>query len=140
MASVVGGVAAGLVATIAMTAAMAALGGGGQPATARLLAHVAGGSPADHAAAGMALHLCYGTVTGVVVAVGAPAIGLALDGAIAVGLGLACGIALMISGTPFWMRPVVGLEPDREMLVAFGAIRLTDGLVSGACLGAGLVA
>jgi len=140
MASVVAGAAGGLVATIVMTAAMAALGDGGPPPTARLLARVAGGSPGDHAAAGMALHLCYGTVAGVVFALGAPAIGLELDGAIAVGLGLAYGIALMIGGMAFWMRLVIGREPDRGMLVTFGAVHLTYGLVLGAFLGAGLVA
>jgi len=79
-------------------------------------------------------------VAGVVFALGAPAIGLELDGAIAVGLGLAYGIALMIGGMAFWMRLVIGREPDRGMLVTFGAVHLTYGLVLGAFLGAGLVA
>ena len=68
----------------------------------------------------MALHVGYETAAGAVFAAGAAAIGLNPKGARAVGLDVSYGIALMLGGVVFWLRLVIGVEPDREMLVTFG--------------------
>ena len=118
MASVIAGLAGGLVATIVMTVGMMMMGDGGPPPTAGLVAKVAGGEPEDYAMPGMVLHLIYGVVAGAVFAVGAPLIGLDFGSiGVAIGLGVVYGIVLMIGGMMFWMRTVLGMEPDRDMMV-----------------------
>jgi hypothetical protein len=37
------------------------------------------------------------------------------------GFGLAYGIVLMIGGMVFWMRLVLGVEPEKRTTAAFGA-------------------
>jgi hypothetical protein len=143
MASLVAGLAGGLVATILMTAVMMAMGDGGPPPTAGLVATFAGGEAADHAMPGMVLHLVYGVVAGGVFAVGVPLLGLGLDldvVPLAVGLGLAYGLLLLVGGMAFWMRTVIGMDPDRETVVTFGVVHLVYGVVLGAFLGAGVLA
>ena len=140
MASITAGLAGGLVATIVMTAVMKTMGDGGPPPTAGLAAKFAGGEPADHAMPGMVLHLLYGVVAGGVLAVGVPVIGLSLGSiGVAVGLGVVYGLVLMIGGIAFWMRGVIGMEPDRGMLVTFGTVHVIYGVVLGAFLGAGVL-
>jgi hypothetical protein len=141
MASVIAGLAGGVVATIVMTIAMMLMGDGGPPPTARLVAKFAGGDPEDYAMPGMALHMMYGIVAGAVFAVGVPLLGLDLGSiAVAIGLGLAYGIVLMIGGMMFWMRMIIGMEPDRSMMTMFGTIHVIYGVVLGAFLGAGIIA
>jgi hypothetical protein len=141
MASVTAGLAGGVVATIVMTIAMMVMGDGGPPPTARLVAKFAGGDPEDHAMPGMALHFVYGIVAGAVFAVGVPSIGLDLGSiAVAVGLGLVYGVVLVIGGTVFWMRLVIGMEPDPDMMMTFGTVHLIYGVVLGAFLGANVIA
>jgi hypothetical protein len=141
MASVTAGLAGGLLATIVMTAVMMMLGDGGPPPTAALVAKFAGGEPDDHAMPGMILHMIYGVVAGAVFAVGVPLLGLSLDSvAIAVGLGLVYGIVLMIGGMVFWMRLIIGMEPDRDMMLMFGTVHVVYGVVLGGFLGAGILA
>lgn len=141
MASVIAGLAGGLVATIVMTTLMMVMGDGGPPPTAGLVAKFAGGEPEDYAMPGMALHFIYGIVAGAVFAVGAPLVGLNLGSpAVAVGLGLVYGIILMIGGMVFWMRMVIGMEPDRDMMMMFGTVHVVYGVVLGAFLGAGILA
>jgi hypothetical protein len=141
MASVIAGLAGGLVATIVMTVVMMVMGDGGPPPTASLVAKFAGGDPEDYAMPGMVLHLVYGVVAGAVFAVGVPLAGLALDSvAVAAGLGLAYGIVLMVVGMAFWMRAVIGMEPDRDMMTMFGTVHVVYGVVLGAFLGAGVLA
>ena len=141
MASVIAGLAGGLVATIVMTVGMTVRGDGGPPPTAGLVAKVAGGEPEDYAMPGMALHLIYGVVAGVVFAVGAPLIGLGFGSiGVAIGLGVVYGIVLMIGGMMFWMRTVLGMEPDRDMMVMFATVHVVYGVVLGAFLGAGIIA
>jgi len=140
MASITAGLAGGLVATIVMTAVMMVMGDGGPPPTARFVAKFAGGEPEEYAMPGMALHIVYGVVAGAVFAVGVPLVGLGLGSlAVAVGLGVAYGIVLMIGGMVFWMRAVIGLEPDRDMMVMFGTVHVIYGVVLGAFLGADLL-
>ncbi|AFK21575.1 hypothetical protein E6P09_15695 (plasmid) [Haloferax mediterranei ATCC 33500] len=137
-----------------MTIVMMILGDGGPPPTARLVSKVAGGEPEDYAMPGMVLHIAYGIVAGAVFAVGVPLVGLALSSTIvavglglalsstivAVGLGLAYGILLMVGGMVFWMRMVIGAEPDRDMMTMFGTVHVVYGVVLGAFLGAGILA
>ena len=140
MASLTAGLAGGLVATIVMTALMMVMGDDGPPPTAALVAKFADGDPADHAMPGMVLHLVYGIVAGGVFAVGVPLVGLSLDSLlVAVGLGLVYGIVLMVGGMAFWMRTVIGMEPDKETMVTFGTVHVVYGVVLGAFLGAGLL-
>jgi len=141
MASVTAGLAGGVVATIVMTVLMMVMGEGGPPPTALLVAKFAGGDPEDYAMPGMALHFVYGIVAGVVFAVGVPLLGLDLGSVVvAAGLGLVYGIVLMIGGMMFWMRTVLGMEPDRDMMVMFGTVHVVYGVVLGAFLGAGVLA
>ena len=140
MASVIAGLVGGLVATIVMTIVMVVMGDGGPPSTAALLAKFVGGSPEDYAMPGMVLHLIYGILAGAVFAVGVPVVGLNLGSiAVAVGLGLVYGIFLMIGGMVFWMRMVLGMDPDRGMMVMFGTAHVVYGVVLGAFLGAGVI-
>lgn len=141
MASVIAGLAGGLVATIVMTIVMMVLGDGGPPPTAGLVAKFAGGAPEDYAMPGMVLHFIYGIVAGAVFAVGVPLLGLDPDSiVVAIGLGLVYGIVLMISGMVFWMRTVIGMDPDRDTVMMFGTVHLVYGVVLGAFLGAGILA
>ena len=141
MASVIAGLAGGVVATIVMTIAMMVMGDGGPPPTARLVAKFAGGDPEEYAMPGMALHFVYGIVAGAVFAVGVPLLGLDLGSiAVAVGLGLVYGVVLMIGGMAFWMRAVIGMEPDRDMMMTFGTVHVIYGVVLGAFLGANVIA
>ena len=141
MASVIAGLAGGVVATIVMTIAMMMMGDGGPPPTAALVAKFAGGEPEDYAMPGMALHFVYGIVAGGVFAVGVPLVGLSLGSiAVAIGLGLVYGIVLMIGGMTFWMRMIIGMEPDRSMMMMFGTVHVIYGVVLGAFLGAGILA
>jgi len=140
MASITAGLAGGLVATIVMTALMMVMGDGGPPPTAGLVAKFAGGDPADHAMPGMLLHLSYGVLAGAVFAVGAPLVGLSLGSiGVAVGVGLAYGIVLMVGGMAFWMRTVIGMEPDTGTMVVFGTVHVVYGAVLGAFVGAGVL-
>lgn len=141
MASVIAGLAGGLVATIAMTILMMAMGDGGPPPTAALVANITGGEPEDYAMPGMVLHLVYGIGAGAVFAVGIPLVGLQFESiVVAAGLGLIYGTVLMIGGMVFWMRMVLGMESDRDMLVMFGTVHVVYGVVLGAFLGADVLA
>ncbi|QCC48931.1 hypothetical protein DV707_09895 [Halobellus limi] len=124
-----------------MTIVMTVMGDGGPPPTAGLVAKFAGGEPEDHAMPGMVLHVIYGVVAGAVFAVGAPLLGLGLGSiAVAVVLGLVYGLVLMIGGMMFWMRMVLGMEPDRDTMVMFGTVHVVYGVLLGAFLGAGILA
>ena len=140
MASIIAGLTGGLVATIGMTIVMMTMGDGGPPPTAGLVAKFAGGEPADHAMPGMVLHFLYGIVAGGVFAVGAPLVGLELESvAVAVGVGLVYGIVLMIGGMAFWMRTVLGMDPDRDTVMMFGTVHVVYGVILGAFVGAGVL-
>lgn len=140
MTSLTAGLAGGVVATIVMTIAMMVLGDGGPPPTARLVAKFAGGQPEEYAMPGMALHLVYGVVAGAVFAVGVPLLGVSLTSIpVAVGLGLVYGVVLMIGGMLFWMRTVIGMEPDRSTMLMFGTVHVIYGVVLGGFLSAGIL-
>lgn len=140
MTALIPGLAAGLVATIGMTLVMMLMGDGGPPPTAGLVAKVTGGAPEAHARAGMVLHLLYGVLAGVVFAVGVPLLGLEFGSLpTAIALGFVYGLVLMIGGMVFWMRFVIGMEPDRDMIVMFGVVHAVYGVVLGAFIGAGII-
>jgi hypothetical protein len=141
MASLVAGLAGGLVATIGMTIVMLLGGDGGPPPTASLVSTFAGGQPADHAMPGMALHLFYGIVAGAGFAAGVPLLGFELtDLLVATGLGIGYGLVLLVVGMVFWMRMVIGMEGDTDTMVLFGVVHVVYGAVLGGFVGAGIVA
>ncbi|MCL7418710.1 MAG: hypothetical protein M8354_12850 [Halalkalicoccus sp.] len=141
MASLLAGLVGGLIATIVMTVVMMMVGDGGPPPTARLVSKFAGGTPEDHAMPGMALHMVYGLGAGVVFALGVPLVGLGFGSlGLAIGLGLVYGVVLMIGGMMFWMRTVIGMEPDRGTMTTFAAAHVTYGVVLGAFLWMGVLA
>ena len=141
MSSVIAGLAGGFVATLAMTIVMMRMGDGGPPPTAGLVAKFAGGDPEEYAMPGMALHVMYGIVAGVVFALGVPLLGLGFESlVVAIGLGVVYGIVLMIGGMGCWMRIVLGMEPDRGTMVMFGTVHVVYGIVLGAFIGSGFLA
>lgn len=135
------GLAGGLIATVVMTVVMMVVGDGGPPPTARFVAKFAGGEPEEHRMPGMVLHILYGIGAGGALAVGAPLVGIELsDVAVAVGVGLAYGLALMVVGMVLWMRLVIGAEPDKRTMVAFAAAHVTYGVAIGAFISTGVLA
>jgi hypothetical protein len=40
----------------------------------------------------------------------------------------------------FWMRMVIGMEPDRSMIMKFGTVHVVYGVILGAFLGADILA
>lgn len=139
--AVASGAVGGAVATVVMTGVMKLVGDGGPPPTANLVAKFASGEAEEHKMPGMLLHLVYGTGAGAVLAVGAPLVGLGLGSvAVAVGVGLAYAVVLMVGGMVFWVRAVIGIEPDKKMMMAFGTAHVTYGVVLGAFVGLGIPA
>ena len=135
------GLVGGLLATVVMTVVMMIVGDGGPPPTASLVAKFAGGEPEEHKMPGMVLHLLYGIGAGGMLAVGAPLVGVDFaEIPVAVGVGLAYGVALMVVGMVFWIRLVIGAEPDKRMMAAFAAAHVTYGVVLGAFLSTGALA
>jgi hypothetical protein len=142
MTTLIAGLAGGLVATIVMTMLMMVMGDGGPPPTARLVARFAGGEPEKYAMPGMVLHVLYGIGAGVVFALGVPALNIIDLGSIglAAAAGFVYGLVLMIGGMVFWMRMVIGLEPDGDMMRMFGTVHVVYGVVLGAFMGTGILA
>lgn len=143
MASITAGLVGGLVATIVMTAVMMVAGDDSPPPTAALVAKFADGEPADYEMPGMLLHLGYGVVAGAVFVVAVPALGLGFDLGdivVATALGIVYSIILLVIGMVFWMRLIIGMEPDAETMVQMGVVHVVYGLVLGAFVGAGILA
>lgn len=141
MTSLVAGVVGGLVATVVMTILMNVMGDGGPPPTAMFVAKFAGGDPEEYAMPGMGLHFLYGIGAGAVLAVAAPLVGLGLGSiAVAAAVGLVYGLVLMVVGMGFWMRVVLGMEPDKGMMMMFGTVHAIYGVVLGGFLGTGVLA
>jgi hypothetical protein len=138
--SLISGLVGGLIATIVMTAVMMAVGDGGPPPTAQLVAKFAGGDPEDHAMPGMLLHFAYGIGAGAVFAVALPLLVADTSLAIATGLGFGYGLVLMVGGMVFWMRLVIGIDPEPGMMKTFGVVHVVYGLVLGAVVGTGILA
>jgi hypothetical protein len=136
MVSILTGLIAGLVATVAMTMFMMAMGDDSPPPTAALWAKYVGDEgPAAYMKQGLLLHLLYGVGAGAVFAVGATALALDVGAGVLVGSalwGLAFGLALMVGGMAFWMRVVLAMEPDPKTMGAFGFFHVVYGVVLGA--------
>lgn len=139
MATVISGLVGGLVGTIVMSVLMQAMGGG-PPPTAALVAKFQGGEPEDHMMPGMLLHLVYGTVAGGVLVAAVAAAALGISGVTAwVGVGLVYGIVLLLGGAMGWVKGVIGMNPDRKMMVGFAVVHVVYGLVLGAWVGLGIL-
>lgn len=139
-ATLVNGLAGGIVATIVMTVFMLALGDDSPPPTAALWAkYVGDGPPADYMMPGMALHMLYGLGAGVVFALAVPLLGIGVTLATAVGLGIAYGLALTVVGAVLWMCIVLGMEPEPPQVAMFTFFHLAYGVVLGAWVGVGVL-
>jgi hypothetical protein len=129
MATALGGAIGGLLATVAMLPVLRGLGGGGPLPAASLLASVAGGPAEDHLVAGTVLHLVYGILAGVGLAVGAPTVGVSMDPlAVGTAVGLAYGLALGGVGALAWRVLADGPAPGRDAAVALLASHGVYGL------------
>jgi len=139
--TLLGGLAGGLAATIVMTVFMMALGDDSPPPTALFWSkYVGDGEPEEYMLPGMALHMIYGIVAGVVLA------GLLIAGGFddvelltALGAGLGYGFVLFLFAAAFWMNVVLALEPEGKEVGMFLLFHLIYGAGLGAVLGAGVV-
>lgn len=133
MVSVLTGLVAGLVATIVMTAFMMALGDDSPPPTAALWARYVGDEgPEAYMMQGMALHVLYGALAGGAFVLLATVAGLGVGpGALATTLGIAVGygIVLTVVGAAFWMKVVLGLDPEPQTAATFGLFHLIYAVV-----------
>lgn len=139
MATILTGLIGGLIATILMTIVMRGMGGG-PPPTAALLAKFRGGSPDDYMMPGMLLHLLYGTIAGGVLVAVVTGTTLGIEGTVSWTItGIVYAIVLMVLGAIVWIRMVIGMEPDRGMMLQFGIVHLVYGVVLGVWIGAGVL-
>lgn len=138
--AIVSGLIGGLVATIVMTIVMMVAGDDSPPPTAQLLAKFSGGAPSDYKMPGMALHLLYGIVAGGVFAAIAGAVAVVGYDTLlpALGWGVVWGLVLMVVGMAVWLRGVIGVEPEREMMMQFGMLHVVYGATLGVWLWLGV--
>jgi hypothetical protein len=128
----------GLVATVAMTAVMLALGDDSPPPTAALWAKFVGDEgPEAYRPQGMALHFLYGVGAAVAfVALLNVGLGLGTGEAVSMTIGLAAAVAyalvLTVVGAVVWMRAVLGMDPDRGTAALFALFHVVYGVVLGA--------
>jgi hypothetical protein len=136
--AVINGALGGLVATLAMTVAMVAVGDDSPPPTADLWSKYVGGKPAENRLPAMLLHFLYGAVVAGVLAAVLSVTGLT-DAVINFGSGVAYGVVLFIVGALFWVRLVLGMDPERKQTVTFLMVHFVYGAVLGAWLAANLL-
>lgn len=141
MATVISGLVGGLIATIAMTVVMMAIGDDSPPPPAQVWSQYIGdGEPQEYMMQGMVLHLIYGIIAGGVFVVLVPAIGFSLGTlTMAIVWGIVWAVVLFIVGAVFWMRIVLGVEPAMQMVMMFGLFHLVYGVVLGAWVGLGII-
>jgi hypothetical protein len=139
--TLLGGLVGGLVATIVMTVFMMALGDDSPPPTALFWSKYVGDEgPESYMMQGMALHMFYGVVAGVVLVVALPVAGLGDTTLVTIlGAGLAYGFVLFVGAAAFWMNVVLALDPEPKQVGAFMLFHLIYGAVLGGVLGAGVV-
>ncbi|MEF8784257.1 MAG: hypothetical protein V5A39_15085 [Haloarculaceae archaeon] len=139
--TLLGGLVGGVVATIVMTIFMMALGDDSPPPTALFWAKYVGDDDPDaYMMQGMILHMLYGVVAAIVLALGLPAVGFGdVPLGIAVGAGIAYGVVLFVGAAVFWMNVVLGLDPEPKEIGSFLLFHLIYGAVLGGTLGAGVV-
>ncbi len=139
--TLLGGLVGGLVATIAMTVFMMTLGDDSPPPTALFWTKYVGNEgPESYMMQGMTLHMFYGVVAGVVLAVALPVAGLGNVALLtALGVGLGYGFVLFVGAAIFWMNVVLALDPEPKQVGSFLLFHLIYGVVLGGILGAGVV-
>lgn len=143
MVTLIDGLAGGIVATIAMTAFMLALGDDSPPPTAAFYAKYVGDRQPDaYMQEGMFLHVLYGIGAGVAFAF------LGVAGLFAftpvnltngVVNGLAYGFVLFAGAAVFWMKIVLDMDPEPADVGQFLFFHLVYGAVLGAWLGVGVL-
>jgi len=135
------GLVGGLVATIVMTVFMLALGDDSPPPTALFWSQYVGdGEPNEYVPQGMALHVLYGVVAGVVFVVALPLLGIGIGSmTTAVLFGLAYGFVLFVGAAVFWMKVVLDLDPEPPMVATFLFFHLVYGAVLGVWLQLGVL-
>jgi hypothetical protein len=139
-ASIINGLAGGLIATIVMTVFMMALGDDSPPPTAALWStYVGDGPPEDYMMQGMVLHMLYGIGAGAAFALLLPVVGISVTLVTAVGLGLVYGIGLTVIGAVLWMNIVLGMDADPAMIGMFTLFHLVYGGVLGAWIFLGIL-
>lgn len=133
MVSILSGLVGGLVATIVMTMFMMALGDDSPPPTAALWAKYVGDEGPDaYMMQGMVLHMLYGIGAGAVFTLGVTALGLGVGaGALTTSLlwGVVYALGLTVVGAIFWMRVVLAMEPEPQMVGMFALFHLVYGVV-----------
>ena len=139
--TLLGGVVGGLVATIVMTIFMMGLGDDSPPPTALFLSQYVGDDdPEAYMLPGMALHVLYGIGSGVVLAAILPAAGFGnVDALVAIGIGLAYGVVLFVGAAVFWMKLVLGMDPEPKDVGLFLLFHLIYGGVLGGVFATGVV-
>lgn len=122
MVSVLTGVVGGIVATIVMTLFMMALGNDSPP-TALFWSKYVGDGPADeYMMQGMALHMLYGTIAGVVYAVLVDPLAVGFTPEELVGglvFGAVYGFVLFVGAAVFWMNVVLDMDPEPKDIGLF---------------------
>lgn len=139
--TLLGGLVGGLVATIVMTVFMMALGDDSPPPTALFWSKYVGDEGAEsYMMQGMVLHMLYGVIAGVVLALVLPVAGFG-DVALvtALGVGIGYGVVLFAGAAVFWMRVVLGVDPEPGQIGMFLLFHLIYGIVLGGVLGVGIV-
>lgn len=133
------GTVGGLVATVVMTGFMVGLGDDSPPPTAAVWAkYVGDGPPTDYVLPGMVLHLLYGIVAGLVFVLAVPALGVSIGSmSTAVLFGLIYGLVLFVGAAVFWMKLVLGMDPEIQQVVLFLSFHLVYGVVLGVWVHAG---
>ncbi|ELZ21088.1 hypothetical protein C475_19058 [Halosimplex carlsbadense 2-9-1] len=139
--TILNGLAGGLVATIVMTVFMMTLGDDSPPPTALFWSkYVGDGEPDEYMMQGMALHMLYGIIAGLVFVVAVPVIGLGIGSmTMAVLFGLAYGFVLFVGAAVFWMNVVLDLDPEVPMVAMFLLFHLIYGAVFGVWLQLGVL-
>jgi hypothetical protein len=123
-----------------MTVFMMALGDDSPPPTAALWSkYVGDGAPEDYMPQGMALHMLYGIGAGAALAIAIPFLGVSLSLPLAVGLGLGYGVVLTVVGAILWMKIVLAMDPEPNVVGLFLLFHLVYGGVLGAWFSLGLV-
>lgn len=138
--TLLGGLAGGLVATVAMTAVTLATGDDSPTPTERLWASfVADGEPERYGTEGMALHLAYGVLAGGVFAAALGALNVGTTPVSGLLAGVVYGVVLFAVGAAFWLVMVLGYSPDRRTALAFLLVHVVYGVVLGAWTGFGIL-
>ncbi len=124
----------GIIGAFGMMVAMKVIGSESPPPFAAFWAKLFGGKPQDAMPQAMSVHLLYAAIMGALYTAIFSTFnaGLAIT-TLAGGVvwGLVWGIALLIGGKVFWIKLILGLEPDEKQRKSFMVAHLTYGLVLG---------